>query len=222
MAVEELRSAAHRAAAAITERRTACDDPALSQLPDPADLAGVAGHAYRHRRGIPADVMQKDVKDAWKILRYLEHQIDEHRLGVLKAADLAGMTYSDLAPIVGVTGRTGVEALKSRLSAAVSGAPKDQQAAREARRIAREAQTRADRLTAVLQAAVRTLAAAHGQLPPEAQSHLDDLIADTVATPRSVMAQINLVIRSTRAVQPGPDLTALITGIQQQIEETQQ
>lgn len=176
-------------AARIARRRREHDDPAESRIRDhPFE---VVEHVSRHRR-VPAHVLQADIADAWLILDLLAAQVDEERKRLIEAGhtprpDGAGLTYTQLAPLVGQASKAGVEALRRRLEAAVAHLPKDTKAARAYARDNRATPTELLAAAAVPSVAVvRTLADLRAQVPAEPEvlrSELDDLVDELEAMP---------------------------------------
>lgn len=198
---------ARAAANAIVARRTLLDAPNRDRLTD--ELLDIAEHVHRYRAGIPRAAAEKDIRDAWLILNYLDHQIDVHRLALLKAADLMGMTFGEVAPLVGQNDRRGAEALRRRLEAAVAGRPKVMGVARGDRREARAREALERRRAATSEACMRALLRIRHLLPDGPGEDLDDLAADTTARPAGMAASLRGIAKEILTAQPGPDIAAV-------------
>lgn len=188
-------AAAIAAAETISAGRVQADDPQLALLPD--DPLGVVEHVVRHRR-VPAAVRRAEVPHAWAVLDGIQHRVDKARLGVLRSAAAAGMSYRDLAPILGVRSRQAVEASLRRLEAAAAGQPKDEHAARAVRRQdqADERRRRAQADDVLVLARWLVAEAAAGRLPADAGDdvgHLAELLSEQIPGDPPSAAVVSLV-----------------------------
>lgn len=131
--------------------RDAAEDPDLALLRD--DPLSVVRHVTSRRR-VSVDLRRSEIEPVWAVLDWVELEVDRLRLAALEAAKAAGMSYPDLAPILRVTGRAGVEARRARLRAAVAGGRKDERPVRAAgRRRRADDRTRRDHGAELLQLA---------------------------------------------------------------------
>jgi hypothetical protein len=168
----------------ITGRRTGLPDPALALLGD--HPLQVAQHVGRHRRGISREMMEADIADAWMILELVAAQVDLARRRLIEAGTErpphgAGMTYVQIAPLVGQTSRAGVEALRRRLEAASEGLVKDTKAARAHKRGGVSAVEQHDNVAVAAGVVVATLGRYRDQVPSELLDDLDDLLDELEA-----------------------------------------
>jgi hypothetical protein len=163
----------------IAQRRADRRDPALALLRDhPLE---VALHVGRHRRGMTGKDLEADILEAWMILDLITAQVDRARellidAGTAAAPHGAGMTYVQIAPLVGQTSKAGVEALRRRLEAAAAGLPKDTKAARANRRGEQLTRERGDSTATLAAVIVASLQRHREQVPSARLDDLDDLL----------------------------------------------
>jgi len=168
-------AAAITAADRIATRRHE-HDPDL-QLPD--GPAGLVRHVCRHRR-VPQTMLRADLRDALAVLDFLELDLAQLRLWVLRELrEAAGLSYRDLARLLRMRHRSGAEALVRRLEAAVEGGRRDEHPGRETRRAeraaARAARAVAAEQAAQLRAVVATLRAHRHELDEDTAGDVDYL-----------------------------------------------
>lgn len=130
---------ARRRADALVDKLT---DAHGRHMTVPEDRLKLVGHCTAYRPdGMDDQARRAEVAELWWLLGHLGAEVDRLRLELLRTARREdGMTFGDLAPILGIerSGRQGAEALFKRLEAAVAGGPKDEQVARDSGRAERE------------------------------------------------------------------------------------
>jgi hypothetical protein len=178
---------AHRAAAAIAERRCAADPIDLATLPGTGDedLQGLVDYVLRHEQ-LPAsdrvseNIRRADVADAMTIIAYLRGRADRQELSTIHLGRSVGMRWSDLAQITGCRTAQAAQQRADRLTAATEHGVRDARLTRAGRRsdvarkaAAAEVQTKAQRVRTVAEALVRAHAA--GELPEADPDDVADL-----------------------------------------------
>jgi hypothetical protein len=149
----------------------------------PEEPLGLLEYLRTHQR-VPRAVIAAELPDAIQVLRYLRFELDRLELGVLRAGRRAGMTWSQLAPILGVSTRQAAEATLRRLEAAAGGGTKDEKPGRADRRPERirdTASRQARQLySGAMRAAARRVAQHRASLPDELAEELDYVVTHEV------------------------------------------
>ena len=132
--------------------------------------------------------MEADIADAWMILDLVAAQVDLARsklieAGVAQPPHGAGMTYVQVAPLVGQTSRAGVEALRRRLEAAAKGLAKDTKVARAHKRGEVSTFEQHDGMAPAAGVVVAALGRHRDQVPSQLLDDLDDLLQELAAGP---------------------------------------
>lgn len=148
-------------------------------------------------------MIRDDVAAALVILDHLRHQIDVHRLACLRAGQAAGMSYADLAPLLGVGTRQGAELAVRRLESAAAGGPKDEKAERDSRRRTSVERRRVEIDSSRIHAFAVLLVENRDRLGPVADD-VDDIASELAIIPRGgevspgFVARLRLVLRELR------------------------
>jgi len=131
-------AAARAAADRIYMRRAESHDPDLERL-QAVNLLGIVAYAHTCT-SVPSWVLRQDAEDSWIILEYFRAAVDTNRFRILRMGrEKAGMTWQDLATMIGIRSRQGAEALFLRLRRAVIvHEAKDHEAERASRKWDRE------------------------------------------------------------------------------------
>lgn len=125
------RRAAERHAENIRTRRTRVRDDAEALLRD--DLLATAWHPARHT-GVAVEVLREDFTDACALAAFLERDLDRLWLALIALGQRAGLSYRQMAPVMGKPSRQAVETQRRRLESAVGGGSKDERPSRAGRR----------------------------------------------------------------------------------------
>jgi hypothetical protein len=181
------------AAEAIAIRRAACGDDGLEQLGD--DPRSVIRYVLAHRQ-VPKAVLAQDVADVLALI--LSEQADLtralHDTMSLARSPEVGMTWADVARLVGLRSAQGAMQLYQRLGAERRGGPRSEVHWRQLRREARWVAARAAQIDAAARRVAR--AGPAGDMDFDA---LRDALDDPEASAATVMVWLRIAVRGLLA-----------------------
>jgi len=176
--------AAREAADNIATRRYEHKDPKLGDL-NADNLLQVVVHARTSIEEIPLEVLREDVADSLVILDHYPYLIDLNRCRVIEMALDVGMTWQEIAPLLGVRTRQGAEVAYRRLRNAVKSygkGTKDHEAERGSRQAERAEAAWLRRNTRALRSFAVRLDGFRQHLPAELHGDLDYVFQAIPAT----------------------------------------